>query len=116
VRLEIRSRHIPVTDELRAWCERRVDFSLSHFRDRIRDVTLRLEDANGPKGGLDKRCVLVIRLRRGAPIVLSTDDSSVMAAVDRSVDRAGQAVSRALERERQGLDLGRRAWGAGVPA
>jgi ribosome-associated translation inhibitor RaiA len=116
VRLEIRSRHIPVTEELRAYCERRIDFSLSRFRDHLRDVTLRLEDANGPKGGLDKRCILIIRLRRGAPIVHSTEDSSVMASVDRSVDRASQAVSRVLERERLGMDLGRRAWASGVPA
>ena len=42
--------------------ERRLDFALGRFGGRISQVTVGLEDLNGPRGGADKRCRLAVRL------------------------------------------------------
>jgi ribosome-associated translation inhibitor RaiA len=98
MRVEIRARHIPLTEDLRTHCERRVRFALDHLSDRVREVVVRLEDANGPRGGVDKVCRLTLRLEHGRELALEAKDTSPVAAVDRALDRAGHAVSKVVGR------------------
>lgn len=50
--LEIRAGNVELADAMRLHLERRLRFTLGRFDDRIRKVTVRLKDLNGPKGGL----------------------------------------------------------------
>jgi ribosome-associated translation inhibitor RaiA len=56
VQVQVRGRNIELTEELRAHVERRLQFALSRFSQRIDRVVVRLADANGPRGGDDKNC------------------------------------------------------------
>jgi hypothetical protein len=56
----VRSRGFELTDALRAHAERRLRYALGRFRMRLRSVILRLDDVNGPRGGNDKRCQIVV--------------------------------------------------------
>jgi ribosome-associated translation inhibitor RaiA len=98
MRVEIRARHIPLTEDLRTHCERRVRFAMDRLSDRVREVVVRLEDANGPRGGVDKVCRVTLRLEHGRELTLESKDSRMEAAVDRAVDRAEQAVTKAVGR------------------
>ena len=96
--LEVRGRHMQVSDALRAHLARRLGFALGRVSDRIGKIQVRLEDINGPKGGIDKRCRIHVAGDRGWLVVVEKYDSDAYAAVDGAADRAGRAVKRALGR------------------
>ncbi|MCY1021784.1 HPF/RaiA family ribosome-associated protein [Pyxidicoccus sp. MSG2] len=98
MRIEIRARHIPLTETLRTHCERRVRFALDRLADRVKEVVLRLEDTNGPRGGVDKTCKVTLRLEHGKELTLESKGTTLVAAVDQALDRAGNAVSKAVGR------------------
>lgn len=112
MRIEIRARHIPLTRTLRLYCERRVRFALDRLSDRVKAVVVRLEDTNGPRGGVDKACRVTLRMEHGRELTLESKDTRLVVAVDKALDRAGNAVTKALGRaQRQaGESLRGAAW------
>lgn len=77
---------------------RRLLFALSRFDSKIDAVTLSVSDQNGPRGGIDKRCQLRVKLRHRDEIVLTNLDSTVEAGVSKLADRAGRTVARRIRR------------------
>ncbi len=98
MRVEIRARNIPLTETLRTYTERRVRFALDRLSDRVKDVVVRLEDANGPKGGVDQVCRVALRLEHGRELAIESADANLLAAIDRTLERASNAVTRAVGR------------------
>lgn len=80
--------------------ERRLRFALSRFADRIGRVTIRVADLNGPRGGVDKQCRIVVKLRSGGEIVIDDTAIALEMAIDRGADRVQRAVARTLARMR----------------
>lgn len=99
MRLSIRiGKHIP--HEAAALLARRLEFALGRFRPRLREVSARVNDVNGPRGGIDKSCVITMHLDRTArSIVIEDVDADPMVVVDRAADRAGRTLARALARQ-----------------
>ncbi|MFO0745851.1 MAG: HPF/RaiA family ribosome-associated protein [Myxococcota bacterium] len=89
-----------VPDGLRAHAERRAGFSLSRFADALGSVVIRLEDQNGPKGGVDKRCRVEVRGPSIGTVVVEDVASRWTAAIDRALAAAGRATARAVARLR----------------
>lgn len=94
---------------LRQHATRRVTFALARFDDRVTGVSLRFTDDNGPRGGVDKRCVLRVRLAGMPDVVLTERTEDLYGAIDRAADRAGRTVARRLRRQHDMV------CGAGVP-
>ncbi len=90
---------------LRTHAERRILFALSRFAGRLREVRVRLGDVNGPRGGVDKRCTVLVRGPGFSPLFVEVLDSDVVAALDRAADLARRVVIRALDRARPRLRL-----------
>jgi hypothetical protein len=78
--------------------ERRLLFALSRFDSRIQQIDLTLNDENGPRGGIDKSCRLLVVLHRAADVVITDRDSDVISCISRVAGRAGRAVSRGIAR------------------
>ena len=75
---------------------------------RVRTISVRLSDVNGPRKGVDKRCLLRVRLAQGPQVVIEDVQSDLYAAIGRSADRASRTVARRLARSRNwhaGRDL-----------
>ncbi len=100
MRTAIQVRNSDLTDELREHVEHRLAFALSQFPEHIRGVVAVLSDVNGPKGGIDKRCSLRVRLNGGADIVIEETEADFHVAVDRAADRAKRTLGRCLRRLR----------------
>lgn len=98
MRIEIRARHITLTDTLRTHVERRARFAMGRLSDRVRNVTVRLEDINGPRGGVDKVAKVTVRLEHGKQLTAEAADASFATAVDRALERAGHALGKVLGR------------------
>jgi len=98
MRIAVRlGKHIP--EDAALLLRRRLEFALGRFSARLRQVSARITDVNGPRGGIDKSCVITLRLERtGPPIVIEDIDDDPMVAIDRAADRAGRTVARALAR------------------
>lgn len=99
MKVEIRRQGVEVGEPVRAHIERRLRFTLGKFGSRVQRVNVFLSDLNGPKGGVDKRCRLVVRLRSGV-VTVEERDVELIDLVDRTVDRLGRTVRRNLERRR----------------
>lgn len=81
--------------------DRRLRFALSRFGDRIERVVVFLKDHNGPKGGIDKVCRILVKVRGCGITIAAVIDSEWIAAVDRATTRIGHTVSRELDRARR---------------
>ena len=100
MRLQIRTKNFRLHDADRKEMERRLQFALSRFDGRISQVTVGLADLNGPRGGADKQCRLVVRLAPSGKVTIEETHANVSAAVALAADRAGRAVGRELKRRR----------------
>ena len=101
MRFSVSGDRIKVTTGLREYIDRRLYFALGRFGPAIDHVSVRVGDINGPRGGVDKRCQILIKLRASGsnPIAIDDNDEDLRAAIARTSDRAGRAVARAIERK-----------------
>lgn len=73
---------------------------LGKFASSTERISVRLSDVNGPKGGVDHRCVIKIVLSGLPSVVVERMDSMLQRAVDAAIAAAGQAVQRSVQRRR----------------
>ena len=99
MKLELRGRHVEITDMLHTYAQRRLGFALDRFVERIRVVRLKVGDMNSSGGGVDKRCQLAISLAHSSPITLESRASTVQGAIDRIASKAGSLVERRFRRK-----------------
>ncbi|MEQ8211540.1 MAG: hypothetical protein RH917_17070 [Lacipirellulaceae bacterium] len=100
MKLSIVDRNECLDGKSRDYAERRLRFALSRFHNKIDDVILVLSDLNGPKGGVDQHCKLLVKLKRSSEIVITDSDSDLLTCIARTAERAGRTVSRAIDRNR----------------
>jgi ribosomal subunit interface protein len=100
MRIELRGLGFAATAALERHAERRLLFALGRFAERLEDVAVRFEDVNGPRGGVDKRCRVVARLRPAGALRIEEHGEDLYLAIDRAADRIGRAVGRELARRR----------------
>lgn len=105
MRMNLRTKGILPTRNLREHVERHVRFALGRFRRRVRDVKVQLVDENGPRGGEDVRCKIRARLEpRGELVVEGLKDdpyAAVALASDRIETRLYRHVDRLRARKRR---------------
>ena len=85
-------------DALREYAARRLSFALRRFERRIRHVTVRLVDLNGPRRGVDARCSITVDLAGARRIFVDATTAWPFASVTRAAHRLGKAVRRELGR------------------
>lgn len=100
MRMEIKARNIDVPEALRRHVQRRLNFAFSRFGAEVTSAVVRLDDVNGPRGGVDQRCRLSLRGPRVGSITIEEVSVDVSAAVDIAAHRGARVVSRALSRLR----------------
>jgi putative sigma-54 modulation protein len=94
--ISIHSRGFPLTDAIADHVHKRLGFTLARGGNRVGRVVVRLSDLNGPRGGIDKRCLIEIRLDGLPAVVIEDVQSDLYTAIDRAVGRAGRTVNRRL--------------------
>lgn len=107
MQVEVQARGFALTEALHAHVVGRTGRALSHCESRIQKVAVRLFDTNGPRGGVDKHCMICAHLDDIPVVVVESCDEDMYAAVDSAARRAGLAVSRRLTRRRGQADGGR---------
>jgi putative sigma-54 modulation protein len=94
----IRAGQPDTTEALREYAARRLSFALRRFEPRIRHITVRVLDLNGPKRGVDSRCSMTVDLVDGRRIFVNATTAWPFASVTRAASRLNKAVGRELRR------------------
>ena len=79
---------------------------MSRFHRRFRHIVVTLADVNGPCGGIDKLCHVVVCLGPCGDVVIEEVERDFTTAIARAAERAGRAVRRAVERRREAKTKG----------
>ena len=87
---------------------RRFESALGGFGDRVRSLAVHLADLNGPRGGVDKRCRVAIRLTSLPRLIVIEDtDAEAAVAIGRAAERGARMVARAVQTLTNGRHLER---------
>jgi ribosome-associated translation inhibitor RaiA len=100
MRLSQFSQGFELTDAIAAHVESRVRLALGTASEQIDAVSVRLTDVNADRGGNDKRCRMVARLRNLPAVVVEMTHADLYAAIDGAAASAKEAVWRHLKRRR----------------
>ncbi|HEX8758212.1 MAG TPA: CBS domain-containing protein [Steroidobacteraceae bacterium] len=84
----------------RAYIRRKLGTRLGKFGGAIERVSVRTQDVNGPRGGVDRVCRIKVVLRGLPSVVFERRDASLNAAVDGALAGVETAVRRAVQRRR----------------
>lgn len=76
----------------------KIEMLFAKFKDEITSIDLSIRDVNGPRGGLDKKCQIVVKLRRMEAIVATHDDAVLSKAISRAINKAHRATKRKVRR------------------
>ncbi len=89
-----------LTPDDRTYIRRKLGMKLGKFANSIERVSVRVEDVNGPRGGVDQVCRIKATLSGLPSVVFEAQDESLRAAVDGALTGIERAVRGALGRRR----------------
>ncbi len=84
----------------RVYVKRKLERRLNKFAPSIERVSLRTEDANGPRGGVDRVCRIKVVIRGMPTVVFEKHDAFLNTAVDLALAGVARGVRRAVQRRR----------------
>ncbi len=103
MKLELRTHAITLTPVVERQVERRLLIALRSFARHIDEILISIRDVNGPRGGRDLLGQVIVRFRRGLPIVVRAKDDSVHALVAQLATAARRAVKSRIRRRKARL-------------
>ncbi|MEM9411966.1 MAG: hypothetical protein AAGA30_12680 [Planctomycetota bacterium] len=68
------------------------------YDDMVQSVVISIKDINGPKGGIDKECKILVNLKKLNDISVSIKTESLSKAIPFSLNRAARTLGRMLDR------------------
>lgn len=84
--------------QIRELALERVRFTLRRLAACVPYATVRFSDINGPRGGVDKRCLMEFKTDKGASVVIASLASDWRTALERALRRATRAITRSRQR------------------
>jgi putative sigma-54 modulation protein len=96
MKVDVRGRDLDVSDALRAYTQRRLDFAIGSFDPRIIRAEVCIADVNGPKGGVDKVCAIAVCLVQTGWVFATADSASAYSAVDGAASRIRTVIARGI--------------------
>jgi len=96
MKIGIQCRGFSLTGAIAGHVRKRLDFLLGHGIRRVRRVDVTLSDLNGPRGGVDKRCLIKVSIDGLPPVIIEDVQSDLYAAIDRAAGRASRTVVRRM--------------------
>lgn len=94
----VNTRNIEASNEIQNHIDRRIAFAFARGHKQVRTLLVKLTDINGPKGGIDKQCKVVVRLHSQPSIVIVERQADIYHAIDRCITRASRNLMQQLKR------------------
>lgn len=100
IQIKTQNKSLEVNTDILDKINKAFNNALDRFHHRIREAEVILSDLNGPRGGIDKRCTVQVRmLPRGILVVRSTGSSLLEAAND-ACDKLKSVIGKRLTKRR----------------
>jgi len=99
--IAIRSSVFRIDADLRETVETHVRRGLRRYARRISEVRVWLDDANGPRGGIDRSCRIQVELLSAGTWTVESRAGTVYAALAGAIERVKMTIDRALKRRRR---------------
>ena len=96
----LRLQGIALDYKARERIRKKVRTRFAKFSAAIERISVRVEDLNGPRGGVDQLCRIKVVLSRFPSVVLERRGTTLEEAVDGAIDGAVRTVRRQLQRRR----------------
>ena len=110
MKLQIVSRDFEVTDSINYHIEKNTRDLLAWNWSKVNHIRVTIGDTNGPRGGVDKYCRVIIDLVAGEVVTVEKVAESLYTAISHASEVAERRALAVISRERQ-----RRRWrGLGV--
>lgn len=100
--------HHPQASELRDITERRVKFVLRRLGWLVPRAEVHLSDVNGPRGGIDKRCQIELKMEGAGSVVVASVAGDWRTALDNALARAARYLMRSWRRSSDSRKLRQR--------
>lgn len=100
MQVHVVAKNVTMTPSLLEFIERRIAFALGRLGSRAVHVAVRLQDVNGPRGGIDQQCRIDASVGASARRTVEGKGASVEEAVSQAVDRLAGAIRKDLTRWR----------------
>ena len=98
--IAIRSGVFRIDADLRETVETRVRQRLRRYARRISEVRVWLDDANGPRGGIDRTCRIQVELFSAGTATVESRAATVYAALAGAIEQTKTTIDRTLKRRR----------------
>jgi len=76
----------------------KIENAFSKFDSQVISVEVAARDINGTRGGVDKECRLLVRLRKMDDVFVTVREESIFKAIDSAISRAERSVKRKMRR------------------
>lgn len=100
MKLIIKAKKIKRNGAILQHIHQRVGFAFARSRQIVESLTITVRDINGPKGGVDKECTVLVRTNALPTIVIKEKQSRIRVAIDRAITRASHNLMQRLKRNR----------------
>lgn len=91
----------PVSRRISEGLRWRIQQSLARLDAPVQRVTVTLNDDNGPRGGLDQNCQLVIEMDHQPSLIIRERAESVQQATGIAITRARRSLAKRLQKLRR---------------
>lgn len=78
--------------------ESKASAAFAKFGDNVMSIDISVQDVNGPRGGVDKECRVMVKLKRLNDFVVAVKDDSLSKAISHAISRAARSIARQLDR------------------
>jgi hypothetical protein len=99
MQIQIEPPHATAPTEWRSLAEHRVRFVMRRLRSEVMQVQVRLDDVNGPRGGIDQRCQLSLTTEAHGILVVSATKGNAISALNMALRRAAAVLVRLWQRQ-----------------
>lgn len=100
--LNIQAKGFTLTDAIKGSVESHLRFLLTRYSDVIQRVDVTLSDINGSdKGGIDKRCLIALKLFKSKTIVVQIIEADLYDSIQYSSQKLHRAITRHLGKKRR---------------
>ena len=98
MRIVINNKHGHLAQQSIQRTTNRLADAFAKFGDNVMSAEFTAENVNGSRGGLDKQCRLVIRLRGAGYVVTAVEEATHSKAITRVINSAHRAVKKKLQK------------------
>jgi hypothetical protein len=100
VNIVIRTQQINRNEELRQYVERCIEFAMDRHQDRVDQISVNLSDLNGPRGGIDKLCLMTADIRGAQPVRIQEKGEDLEGVLYRAARRLAYRVGKRVHHKR----------------